>query len=393
MAAVNRGKKPKKKKKSPVSSSSSSSSSSSGRVSKRGRGRGGRSGNKTKTTKKIKTYKSVLIKGGGKAKGKGRGKSAGAAAKVKKSKGKRSGRKKLIEAAARIPSGVSTIPPRGPRCPAPRLTAYQGRIYYGSGLWGGGGEGQRQVGGGDGTTFASAAPVRTTCNPNSDIPPGPVLGHRAPATRYSDSSYDYYGGGWGHDNNEDGLYYGSGLGAVFSSIFRTLVPVFKGVFRIGSAVAKSPAGQAIKKEVIKSGLNAGISVVGDALRGRNVLQSAKDRVKQQAEKLPSNVEKAVVKATSSSSSSSGKNNKKKNGRSAVVIKTPMTKRTTRVNKPPNGSLSSSGIARRKVIATTSSELPPRGLKRIVPKKLTKLTKIWKKSNDDDRRRKDIFRRR
>jgi len=159
-----------------------------------------------------------------------------------------------------------------------------GKIYFGSGRgWGGGGGVMSQVGDINNPT------MQWTCNPLFRMSPS---GYPRRSSQRLMAQY------LSKNERNVGEMKGGGVGAVFSSIFRTLVPVFKGIFRVGSAVAKSPVGQAIKNEAIKSGLNAGINVVGDALRGRNVLQAAKNRVTQQAIKLPTNIERAVTKTGS-----------------------------------------------------------------------------------------------
>lgn len=261
-----------------------------GKGAKKAKGRGKKNKNKTRAKNKVtkrgrNKNKQLKMKGAGKKNRRGRGQKKG---RVVSSNNNRS-----METVKRKGRASATVP-------QPVL----GRIYFGSGVWGGGGGGkdggnERQVGADRATSDARAnrSIMRTTCNPkfrfSSDYHPRrsiqgphspfspPSLSSSSPA---SASSYQHMKGG--------------AIGAIFSSIFRTLVPVFKGLFRVGSTAMKSPVGQTIKQETIKSGLNAGINVVGDALRGKNVLESGKARIKEQAAQLPSNIERAMKKSRS-----------------------------------------------------------------------------------------------
>lgn len=171
-----------------------------------------------------------------------------------------------------------------------RPSPVMGRIYFGSGFGGGGlVYGGEQVGGG----YSNL--IRTSTNP--DFP--------------STASGDYLTrAGYGSMS-------GAGIGAVFSSVFKTIIPIFKGLLKAGTVVAKSPVGQAIKNEIVKSGLKTGIGVVGDALRGENIKKSAKSRVVEQVRQFPGNVKEALIKV----------------GRGKAGQKRPMT------DKPPKSSSS------------------------------------------------------
>ena len=148
-----------------------------------------------------------------------------------------------------------------------RPSPVMGRIYFGSGFGGGGlVYGSEQVGGGYNNV------IRTSTNPDFQ---SLAAGDYLTRTGYGSMS-------------------GAGIGAVFSTVFKTLLPVFKGLLKVGSTVAKSPAGQAIKNEIIKSGLKTGIGVVGDALRGANIKKSAKSHVVEQVKQFPGNVSRAVL---------------------------------------------------------------------------------------------------
>ena len=236
---------------------------------------------------KNKIKKALKMRGGGGKNRKNRGGQKG------KSSAKSSSKRKMTSTSSATTSKKRRL---SATVPQPVL----GRIYFGSGVWGGGGGGkdggnERQVGEERAASNTRVNPsiMRTTCNPkfrsSSDYYPRRMLqGFRSP---FSPPSLTPSSPSLANFRQMKG----GGIGAVFASIFKTLVPVFKGLFRAGSAAIKTPMGQAIKQETIKSGLNAGINVVGDALRGKNVLASSKNRIKEQAAQLPSNIERAVKK--------------------------------------------------------------------------------------------------
>ena len=72
---------------------------------------------------------------------------------------------------------------------------------------------------------------------------------------------------------------GRGIGSIFSSIYRTVMPLVKRAIGTGSKLLKSKAGQAVTKSVKKRAMKAGLNVVQDALHGENVIDSAKREIK------------------------------------------------------------------------------------------------------------------
>lgn len=78
---------------------------------------------------------------------------------------------------------------------------------------------------------------------------------------------------------------GSGVGAIFSTLFRTLVPLVGKVFNLGSTVAKTQTGQRVLQAAKKSALNAGLELAKDTLQGENVLKSIKRRSKEAGKNL------------------------------------------------------------------------------------------------------------
>lgn len=187
--------------------------------------------------------------------------------KSKKGKTKKKGKAKTKVSSA----GPKTVTITSRVRPSPVM----GRIYFGSGFGGGGlVYGSEQVGDGYNTV------IRTSTNP--DFYQSTATGDYLTRTGYGSMT-------------------GAGIGTVFSTVFKTLLPVFKGLLKVGSTVAKSPAGQAIKNEIIKSGLKTGIGVVGDALRGANIKKSAKSHVVEQVKQFPANVSRAVLKVATNKS--------------------------------------------------------------------------------------------
>jgi len=103
---------------------------------------------------------------------------------------------------------------------------------------------------------------------------------------------------------------GTGLGSVFASIFSNVVPFVKSALRLGSRAAKSSVGRQLTKHLKKSATEAGVAVVNDALRGRNVLQSSKEQVAKVANRMTKKVAK-LQKAKLKQMAKSAKTSKKK----------------------------------------------------------------------------------
>jgi hypothetical protein len=75
--------------------------------------------------------------------------------------------------------------------------------------------------------------------------------------------------------DEDALVRGSGIGSIFKSVFSSVVPFVKKALGVGARALKSDVGRAVTKELKRTATQAGLDVVGDALQGKNVLQSSK----------------------------------------------------------------------------------------------------------------------
>ena len=69
------------------------------------------------------------------------------------------------------------------------------------------------------------------------------------------------------------------MGNIFTSAYSTLVPLFKGVLKLGRAAAKSKTGKALTKELKESVVRAGVRAANDIIKGENVKQSGRKAVK------------------------------------------------------------------------------------------------------------------
>ena len=77
---------------------------------------------------------------------------------------------------------------------------------------------------------------------------------------------------------------GSGIGTIFSTLFRSLIPIAQTIFGATKKAASSPLGRKILKSTKRHAVDAGLEVAQDALDGENVIQAAKKRGKVAAEK-------------------------------------------------------------------------------------------------------------
>lgn len=89
---------------------------------------------------------------------------------------------------------------------------------------------------------------------------------------------------------------GAGIGSIFSKLFSSVVPLVKGVFRIGAKAAKTQGGRRIIKKAKKIATQAGLNVVSDALEGKNVLDSTKRQLNVVKKKVNREGVKAVQRA-------------------------------------------------------------------------------------------------
>ncbi len=111
---------------------------------------------------------------------------------------------------------------------------------------------------------------------------------------------------------------GSGVGSIFSNIFRGLIPLAKTVFSVVKKVAKSSAGQSLIKSAKNHAIKAGLDIANDALQGKNIKKAAKKSMKRAGQDLITDVSEQLKKGRGGASCSTsnkiawkGGNKKKK----------------------------------------------------------------------------------
>ena len=144
---------------------------------------------------------------------------------------------------------------------------------------------------------------------------------------------------------------GSGIGSIFSNIFRGLVPFAQKLFHFGKRAAASESGQRVMKAAKKSALRAGIDISHDALQGKNIKASAKKNLKHLGRHLAADVGHELrrpkkrgrggKKKSAKKGRSTGKKKVKKTGKckkKAKRGKKPGVKRTTKkkINRQKKG---------------------------------------------------------
>ncbi len=108
---------------------------------------------------------------------------------------------------------------------------------------------------------------------------------------YPAHRYEYGGGPAFRVHESDYLIQrGSGIGAIFSNIFRKLIPLGAKLFNVGRKVAQSPVGQSVIKAAKKTAVDTGLDLAKDVLDGKPVKQATKARLKQAGSKLATNVQ-------------------------------------------------------------------------------------------------------
>lgn len=120
---------------------------------------------------------------------------------------------------------------------------------------------------------------------------------------YTTDRYYMRGRGGLMASDPDGFIRGRGIASIFGRIFSSVVPLVKGALNIGKRVAKSDVGRSLAKEVKKSATQAGINVVSDALKGKNIIQSSKRALAQVGENVGNKLESSLAQTSSSSGSS------------------------------------------------------------------------------------------
>ena len=91
---------------------------------------------------------------------------------------------------------------------------------------------------------------------------------------------------------------GAGLGSVLSRAFTRVLPVIKKALSYGQKLAQSPQGQALLGHAKKEAINAGLNIVTDGLKGKQIMASTKEHIKKaregMAKKLTDNMYKDLA---------------------------------------------------------------------------------------------------
>lgn len=82
---------------------------------------------------------------------------------------------------------------------------------------------------------------------------------------------------------------GSGVGSIFSSIFRHLIPIASSIFGIGKKVLQTKTGERVLEAVKRPAMQAGLDIAKDALDGENLLKSIKKHGKTAGQSTMSNL--------------------------------------------------------------------------------------------------------
>jgi len=86
---------------------------------------------------------------------------------------------------------------------------------------------------------------------------------------------------------------GSGIGSIFSNIFRGLVPLAKNLFSVGKRAVMSKTGQQVMKAAKRTAMDAGLDIVNDVLDGENLKASAKKNLRRSGKTMLQNVKKEM----------------------------------------------------------------------------------------------------
>ena len=120
---------------------------------------------------------------------------------------------------------------------------------------------------------------------------------------------------------------GGGVGNVFSSIFKSLLPVaqklFSGAKNAFSRFNNSPVGEVVREAAKRTAVNAGLDIAADAMKGESIKSSMKKNLR--LSKLAKNMSKhfAEEKSKKFGGGKSGRKNKKIGGsktRKTILMK-------------------------------------------------------------------------
>jgi len=102
---------------------------------------------------------------------------------------------------------------------------------------------------------------------------------------------------------------GEGIGSIFSTLFSKVTPIIgrlaKKAINVGQSAIASNTGRQVKKELKRSLSKAGLNIVGDALQGKNIVESGKKQLKT----IANNTIKSALKSSNKSKRSKPPKNK------------------------------------------------------------------------------------
>jgi len=81
----------------------------------------------------------------------------------------------------------------------------------------------------------------------------------------------------------------SGIGSIFSSIFKGLIPLAKGAVKLGQRAISSNTGKKVIKAAKRSAVDAGLDIAHDVLKGENVGQTVTKRMNRIGNDLEQNI--------------------------------------------------------------------------------------------------------
>lgn len=143
---------------------------------------------------------------------------------------------------------------------------------------------------------------------------------------------------------------GSGIGSIFSSVFRTLIPIAKSIFGITKKAAASPIGQQVMRAAKRSAVKAGIDLAQDTLAGENVGKSIKKRARQAGRQVLEDLESGkgrsrgtVTKQKKKKTMCSAKMPKKKKKMTKKKAGSPAKKKKKKKTKSPGWMLQQLGL--------------------------------------------------
>ncbi len=119
---------------------------------------------------------------------------------------------------------------------------------------------------------------------------------------------------------------GAGVGSIFTSLYSSLIPIVKGIVKIGTKAARSDLGKAVLKDVKRTATQAGLEATGQILQGENVLKASKTALKDAGASIAKQAKARGERALAAASSPIGALPAKKTRPSQKKKKNPPTTR-------------------------------------------------------------------